>query len=144
MGVLIREDLLVLLVGVASSFLVCRSLLCSATGLAKEMSSPLTDAAVVEGWKYFSSILGLLLVMTMSNMSFSLCLAAGLTPVLLYVLVTGLESGTMGSMMSSMLGLMIESVAVVTSTRRPVAGDEGLRLLKGEDGLGRDLLATWE
>ena len=143
MGVLIREDLLVLLVGVASSFLVCRSLLCSATGLAKEMSSPLTDAAVV-GWKYFSSILGLLLVMTMSNMSFSLCLAAGLTPVLLYVLVTGLESGTMGSMMSSMLGLMIESVAVVTSTRRPVAGDDGLRLLKGEEGLGRDLLATWE
>ena len=104
----------------------------------------MTEAEVEEVRKYFSSILGLLLVMTMSNMSFSLCLAAGLTPVLLYVLVTGLESGTMGSMMSSMIGLMMESVAGATSTRRPVAGDDGLRLLKGEDGLGRDLLATWE
>ena len=82
MGVFILDDLLDLWLGIDSSFLVCWLILCSGAGLAKEMSSISWAGPEAEG-EYFSSIPGLLPALTMSNVSFSLCLAAGLTPVLL-------------------------------------------------------------
>ena len=145
MGVFILDDLLDLWLGIGSSFLVCRLILCSRAGLAKEMSSISLSGPEAEG-KYFSSLPGLLPAITMSNESFSLCLAAGLTPVLLYVLITGLERGTIGSTisLSLMIGLRLttDSATGFRFKRTPVAGDEGDRLLSGEAGLGRDLLAT--